>query len=169
MRPLASIFALLLSGCVTMPETYAPPVQRKPVMIEEFPALQSRIDMNHPAAPMHLVRDVSPMLESGAWRWAYEKPTVMLSAPAEKGVRFIADITLPEVTFRQTGPVSIRVSVNGREIGSVRYAAAGDHQINLKVPDGLLMKGADTTIIMQQDKVHERHAFILTRIGLVTQ
>ena len=171
MRLVVFLAAGVFTGCVQMPETYAPPVQRKPVFVQDKGPIRSEFSMHEPSSAAHLVKDVSEKLEAGAWRWCFEKPTLLLAAPDRTGVRFEADITIAEQTFKVTGPVEIKVSINGRELGSVNYDSPGPKQIKMPVPEGWLQKDADHVVVLAQDKLYEagdrKLSFILSRAGFV--
>src|SRR3954466_15610220 len=101
--------AVLLAGCVGIPDTYAPPDQRRPLSVEDPSPLKPYIKMNDPWATSHFVRDIGQDLQGGTWRWTGQHPTMMFLLPAVTGRKFVSDFTIAELTFEQTGPVTISV------------------------------------------------------------
>lgn len=171
MRLLLAIAVLCSTACVKMPESYAPPEQRKPVFVQDYGPIRSVVAMNDKDAPSHLIKDVSEKLEGGSWRWCFERPSLLLAAPDRANVSFEADITIVEQTFSKTGPVRIKVLINGRELGNVSYESPGPKQIKIPIPEGWLQKNADHVVVMVPDKLYEagdrKLSFILTRAGFV--
>jgi len=165
---------LCTSACVSQPQTYAPIEDRRPLNVNVASTLSTYLRMNDPAAPRHFVRDIRPWTEEDTWRWTGEHPTLMLAAPKPKGVRFNADVTVPETSFRETGPVTITVVVNHRELGQWRFESPGHKIINLPVPDGWLRIDIENMIEMPIDKTfvapgddNKPRGFVLTSVGLL--
>jgi hypothetical protein len=61
MKSLAMLVPMLLgaSACVTMPEVYAPPIQRKPALAEDAPRASKRLlRMVEPETDAYIVQDL---------------------------------------------------------------------------------------------------------------
>src|SRR5437879_3567505 len=95
--------AVGLGACQNMPEPYAPPMQRQP--FENFPPHRI-VNMGDPDASAHFVQDISDKLE-GNWRWCQQRPTIRVRSRSNENLRYVIDFSLPEVTFRDTGPVTL--------------------------------------------------------------
>lgn len=154
-----------------MPEPYAPPVQRQPFE-EGRPHRISRIvDMSDGDWTAHVVQDIPPG-EPGAWKWTGQKPTLKIMTRSNQGLRYVIDFALPEVTFKQTGPVTMTFLVNDHVLASVRYTASGEQHFEKAVPPEWIDPAKDTLVAASIDKVWVAPAdgaklgFILTRIGL---
>jgi hypothetical protein len=154
-----------------MPEPYAPPVQRQPMETFRPYRIKRVINMSDPDAPAHFVQDIPGGLE-GSWRWTLQKPTVKVRVRSNDDVKFVIDFTLPDVTMKDTGPVTVTFSVNGHVLEAVRYAASGREHFEKPVPaewivpdqDALLAAEIDKLWVSKEDGV--KLGFILTRIGL---
>ncbi len=85
----------------------------------------SFVAMNHPRAELYFVSDVGKTLEGNLWRWAGKRPTLRFRVPSSERLSFTADLTIPELTFSDTGPVTILFVVNGHALDSVRYDTPG--------------------------------------------
>jgi hypothetical protein len=163
----------LAGGCKRYPDTYAPPEQRQPLTLEEPPSLQSFIRMSDAMAPLHFVRDIRPKLEGNAWRWTLKSPTLQLHAPKASGMKFVAEVTVPDVTFKDTGPVAITVSINDHKLETFAFDQPGSRRIEKPIPDGWLSTENDNKVVMEIDKTWTAAAdgftvgFILTSVGFV--
>lgn len=130
------------------------------------------VDMSEAAAENHIVKDVLLGPTTAGWRWTMQNPTVTVRVQAAIGLKFHTEFTLPDATFRDTGPVTIRFFVNDHELAAQRYDSAGVKQFEAPVPPAYLHAGADNTLGAEIDKVwvskHDgaRLGFILSRIGL---
>jgi hypothetical protein len=155
-----------------MPEPYAPPVQRSP--LEEFrPYRAARIvNMADPDAESYFVRDITGGLEGGAWRWVGKRPTVRVRPRANEGVHYSIDFTLPEVTFKDTGPVTISFLIGDHLLESVRYATAGSKHFDKLVPAEWIAPGEDVLVAAEIDKLWVSKTdgatlgFVLISLGL---
>lgn len=145
--------ALALTGCVNIPDTYAPPVQRHPVAGPDTSRLKHFIAMNDPAAEDHFLADIGP-LEGGAWRWTRQNPTLRFVLPATKGLKFVTDFSLSSDTMKVTGPITINYFVNGHPLDSVRYEKAGEQHFEKPVPAEWLNEGQDIVVKLALDKVY---------------
>lgn len=165
--------AALVCSCVSQPDTYAPPTQRKPLSVEDQSALKPFLNMNDPEAKFYLVKDVSPALEGGVWRWARQNPTLMLTLPTTTGWKFAADIGISELTFKDTGPVNLTVIVNDHELTKAHYDEPGPKHIEQPVPPEWLRTNAENLVSLNIDKVWVAPedkvvlGFVLTRAGFV--
>jgi hypothetical protein len=154
-----------------MPEPYAPPVQRHPFE-DARPHRMSRIvNMADSDSPAHIVQDVVPGLPA-PWRWTNQKPTFKITARTNQGLRYVIDFSLPEVTFKATGPVTMTFLVNDHVLDSVPYTAQGEYHYEKAVPAEWVAPMKDTMLAASIDKVWVsptdgvKLGFILTRIGL---
>jgi hypothetical protein len=94
---------------------------------------------------------------------------------ANDGVRYVVDFALPEVTFKETGPVTVRFYVNGHELDSVYYARPGIQHFEKPVPPAWIPSGRESIVSAEIDKTwtdpsdHKQFGLILTRMGLTQQ
>lgn len=148
---------LILAGCVAQPDRYAPPMQRKAILGPEKSHLKHFIAMNDPYAEEHFIRDVRP-LEAGYYRWTGQKPTLQFVLSSTRDLKFKADFSISSETFRQTGPFHIEYYVNGRLLEKVLYDSPGEKRYEKPVPAEWLVKGGDTVVAIELEKVYVAEA-----------
>jgi hypothetical protein len=118
-----------------------------------------------------IVRDISNFA-NGTWRWTGQHPTVRLPRGNSQDIRYVIDFTIPEVTFKETGPVTISFYVNDHLVDRKSYTAPGTQHFEKAVPPNWIDEGNSTAVGAEIDKVFvskndgERLGFILTSIGL---
>jgi hypothetical protein len=148
------VLSVLLAGCSSAPDTYAPPVQRQPLTVPATAgSLSYFVTMSDPFAGAYIVRDVSDTTESGGWRWTYRHPELRFFVPSVKHLYFSMDFSFPERIFRETGPVTLTFSINGRPFDRARYEKGGQQHYRKEVPPGLLEADAENTVAIEPDKV----------------
>ena len=168
MNRFAVLLLVILSGCESVPE-YAPPAQR-PLFEGYKPRAARVVNMEDVDAALHFVRDFS--YGTPAWRWTLQRPAVKIKVRTDDPLKYTIDFTLPEVTFKDTGPVTIAFTVNDRVLDRVRYTAPGYQHFEKAVPRDWIPNGQDATIGAEIDKMWtskedgSRLGFIITRIGL---
>lgn len=163
---------LLLSSCTQMPDAYAPPVQRKPIE-DATPYRVSRvINMNDPDAASHIVKDIDGGVQGGSWRWAFQRPTIQVILRSTENQKFVIDFAIAQVTFKDTGPVTLSYSVNGHLLDKVRYTTSGEKHFEKPVPSQWLKQDMTTLVSAEIDKLWTapqdgaKMGFILIRMGL---
>jgi hypothetical protein len=161
----------LLTGCVNIPDSYAPPVQRKPLGGTEPSAFGHFVNMSDPNADAYIVKDVSDAAEAGSWRWARKRPELRFFLETTEHLNFKADFSIAESTFRETGPVTISILINGKPLDTIKYAEPGEKHFDKPVPPKLLRAKSVNFATLEIDKVWVSKAdgatlgFILTRAG----
>ncbi len=169
----ALLLALAMAACVGIQDTYAPPDQRKPLSVEDPSPLKAFIRMNEPWAPSHFIRDISQELQGGTWRWTQQRPTMMFLVKSTKGQKFSSDFTIADLTFQQTGPVTISVTINDHLLDKATYSKSGYQHFEKPVPEAWLHAKAENVVVMEIDKLWVAPAdkatfgFILTTAGFV--
>lgn len=144
---------ILLSACVTIPDSYAPPIQRKPIDGIEPAAGKAFVRMGETSAASYIVGDVNEAIEGGGWRWTKRKPTLRLQLKRITNQKFEADLTIAANTFRETGPVSITFTINDHELARESYTEAGRHTFKKAVPAEWLHMAGDNIVTMEIDKL----------------
>jgi hypothetical protein len=169
--PLIAGAAVLAASCQNMPEPYAPPVQRQPFEDARQHHMVRMVSMSDGDVMSHIVQDIAPG-EPAPWKWTGQKPTIKVILRANQGLRYVIDFSLPEVTFKDTGPVTLSFLVNDHVLESVRYTASGEYHYEKAVPPEWVELFKDTMVAASVDKVWvaptdgAKLGFILTRIGL---
>jgi len=68
------VFFCFLAGCANIPDSYAPPMQRKPLTGTEPSEFGHFVNLSDPNADAYIVHDSSPAVESSTWRWTRKRP-----------------------------------------------------------------------------------------------
>jgi hypothetical protein len=146
-------------------------VQRQPLEEKHQPP-SPLVEMGAPGARNSFVQDISEKLE-GSWRWCQQKPTVKVVVPSNLNLKYMADFTVPEVTFKDTGPVTIAFTLNDHLVDRVRYTKAGQLHFEKPVPAAWVLVDKPNLLAAEIDKMWvskedgSRLGFILARIGLI--
>ena len=172
MRQRLSILVVLLAAtsCTRLPETFAPPPQHAPLTVAPSSGLGYFLSMSDPQADLYLVHDFQDH-GPGTWRWAYSHPVLRFFVPDVPRLRFIMDFSLPERTFRETGPVTLTLRINGAYFDKQIFDKPGPLQYAREVPAGLLRPNAENRVAIDPDPVWVSKAdggrlgFILSRAG----
>ena len=167
-------FSLMIGACscVSIPDSYAPPVQRKPVELE-LPPVREYIRMSDPIAMNHVLNDVATDLHDATWRWTGKRAALRFRVKSVRNRALAVDLTIAEETLRDTGPVTIRFLVNNRELDKVRYDTPGPRRFEKPVPPEWLKTDFDTLVAFEIDKLWiskldgQQFGFILTQAGFV--
>lgn len=164
--------ALLLAGCVKIPDSYAPPIQRRtPEEITQ--SLTRHIHMNAPNAMDHIVGGVVPELQSNLFRWALQRPVFRFRVPRTDNLKLQVDLAINEHTFKDTGPVTIRFFVEDHLLAERKYDKPVGDVFEQPVPPAWLTTDRPVVVRLEIDKLWKSPAdgaergFILTKIGFV--
>jgi hypothetical protein len=122
--------------------------------------------MSDPAADAFIVQGFRAKSE-GVWRWALDHPVLRFMLPETGPLKFAMDFTLPEATFRETGPVTLAIWINGKALDRARYQKAGEYHYEHQVPEAWLRVNGENRVAIDPDKcaTPERLGFVLTRAG----
>ena len=167
---MAAAFAV---SCVQFPNTYVPRGEREPMVIEKPVHQKTFLNMNDQDAPRQFVRGVGIEVFGGAWRWAGQEAVIDFGAVKSGRAKFVADATVPEITFKDTGPVTISVAINGARLETIVVNRSGDIRFEKDVPPELLRRDVPNTATFTIDRLWTRpgdgqtFGFILTRAGFV--
>jgi hypothetical protein len=167
-----AVFAVAAGGCVSIPDTYAPPMQRRALAGPDTSHLKHFVAMGDQYAPDHFLKDVNLSLEGGSWRWTGQAPTLRFVLKSTHNLRLVMDFSISGETMKQTGPVTITYWVNGKVLDKVHYDKPGEQHFEKAVPEEWLYKG-DNIVTAELDKVYIAEAdgvklgFPLVRIGFV--
>ena len=99
----------------------------------------------------YIVRDISNTTE-GRWRWAYNHPEMRFYVTKTAGVKLAVDLSIPQATFKDTGPVNITLSVNGHPVEKLHFDKPGDRHADTAVPAEFLKAREDNLLAMEADK-----------------
>lgn len=172
-RLLLPAAALALAGCLKQPDVFAPPEQREPAVLDEDRPRLHYVPMSAAEAPAHFLTDILPELHDGLWRWALQHPALEVRAPTTRGMKFRAQLTVPEITLQQTGPVLIEVFIDNRKFTERRVSEPGEIVIEEPVAADWLTTSRPIVIRFAIDKLWVspldgvKRGFILTGAGFV--
>jgi hypothetical protein len=169
----ALLGCVFLASCVSQPDIYAPPAQRKPLDEEILVRKVPVIDFSQAGADSSIVQDIARGGQPGPWRWTGKRPTVRLTLLSANNLKFHAEFAVPEATFKDTGPVTLSFFVNDRLLDRQRYDTPGQKTFEKPVPAGWLQTPGSNTLAIETDEVWiskddgAKLGFILSEIGLV--
>ena len=141
---------LLLASCTRDPGWLPLPAQQSLGLGPDPGGVGPAVRMADPDANDYIVRDIGLM--PGIWRWAFLHPELRFRVRHSEGLRFTAEINIPEVTFKVTGPVIVAYSVNGRRLAFVRCDHPGTYTIDQAVPPAWLAPGAYIHVTFDADR-----------------
>ncbi|MBI4875233.1 MAG: hypothetical protein HY822_11430 [Acidobacteria bacterium] len=148
-------------------------MQRNALPEAEQAAIGFLVSMNDPNAESSFVRDISPALEGGQWRWTYVRPELKMHLKSVRGLKLVWEIGLAVATFERTGPVTISFFVNGQPAGKLPCPKPGDYRFEQPVRPSLLRANGENFIAAQADKLWVsptdgvKLGFTLTRAGFI--
>jgi hypothetical protein len=160
-------------ACGGLPEVYPPPEQRKALEGSDYAYLGHFARMDDPEADAYIVKDVAGFVEGGSWRWTYRRPELRFFVRNPAGLKFSMDFVIADATFRQTGPVTLSILLNGQPLDKMRCPKPGERHFQTPVPAGLLQANVVNTVAIEPDKVWVSPqdgavlGFILLRAGFV--
>lgn len=144
---------LLLSSCTPVPQWYSIPTQRTGRPETEPVGLGSFMTFGDRQASEYVVADVLAGSGTEVWRWTNQRPTLKFVVLETGSWAFQTVFALPEVTWKQTGPVTLRVFVNEQLIATAANLPTGRHELRWPVPAGLLKANVETIVRLEVDKV----------------
>lgn len=160
-----------LAGCSRQQDVYAPPEQRRPLAVSQPSFVGPFADMSDPNADAYVVRDVSLSVEGGSWRWTNARPELQFYLTGVDNVKYAMEFAIADATFKETGPVTLSVFVNGALLHKERYAKPGPYKMEIPVPASMLKAAAVNRVAIEPDKVWvsktdgAKLGFILTAAG----
>lgn len=141
-RCLFLILPLALAGCglglQPLPEQRPAPAQEDP------PDYRFFVRMNVPSANPRIVRDIG--VSPAEFRWTGERPAVKVTLPDSGEWVARIEFAIAEATLKDTGPVTVAVSLNGRPLGEGRYEQAGEQALQFPVPPDWFPAGGEATL-----------------------
>ncbi len=150
---LSAAWLLSAHGCSPELEGVPPPIQRSAPPGSEPPALGPSVQMASPEVDSHIVAGIPPGDPGSPRRWTGERPELRFQLAQTRGQKVFVDLVIAEVTFEQTGPVTVRFFVEGRPVGSARYDAPGPKRFEAAVPPELLKAGEPVVLAAEVDQV----------------
>src|SRR5262249_54219902 len=135
------------------PESYSPPVQFSMPPGPE-PAVPAP-DPNRPLIAMadvdwksHVLGGVLESPDGDEWRWCRPSARFRLTPDNVRGLPFYMRVILVDDSFRQSGAVTVAISINGHELARPRFANGGQHEYTHPVPEDWLAAGTPAAITL---------------------
>lgn len=152
-RPAAALalalLCLLSTTACTQDLEYPPPVQRvMPPGPEPLPA-SSLINMGDGTAGTGILKDVLGPQAGVNWRWTNQHPRFRVWFDPARRWEFVARFTVPGVVLKAVGPLTLRMTVNDRELDVRKLDHDQDYSYSKLVPPELL--GSDDSAILGID------------------
>ncbi|HLI86631.1 MAG TPA: hypothetical protein VKV17_22180 [Bryobacteraceae bacterium] len=141
---------LLWSACGQEAGWLAIPAQQSLNLGMDPGGVSAAVRMSDADADDYIVRDIGTM--PGAWRWAFAHPELRFRLRSAGAWRLTAQIAIPEVTFRVTGPVRVTYFVDGRKLGAIRCDHPGQFVIDQAVPAEWLAPGRYLHVTFEADR-----------------
>jgi hypothetical protein len=133
---LVAIAGVLAGACGRRVGSFLLPAQQSLDLGPDPGGLRGMVRMDDPDADVFLVRDIST--QRGLSRWAFQNPELRFRVKDAHKLKFAVEFTVPDVTFRVTGPVTVSCAVNGKTLATMRCDHAGDYRLEHAVPEGLV-------------------------------
>ena len=144
---LVSMAAVLTASCGREAGVYPMPAQRGTDLGEVPGGLGAFITMDDPLSDDYLVKDIGTQRDYR--RWAFQHPELRFRLKQPISWKFTAEFSIPPVTYKVTGPVTVEYAVNGRTLGAMRCDHAGDYRLEKAVPEGLIKTGEVTRVTFE--------------------
>jgi hypothetical protein len=164
------LLSTALSTTACQDRWYSVPPQRQPPA-DYHPHAARVVNMDDYDADLRFVRDIAPKTDT-SWRWTGQRPAIKIKVRAINNLTYTIDFTLPDITFKYTGPVTVAFTVNDHVLDRVRYDTAGYKHFEKEVPPEWLTIDADAIIGAELDKMWtspgdgKSFGIILTQMGL---
>ncbi len=89
--------------------------------------------MSDPDTDAFITQDVLPA-SGGAYRWSGEHPRFKMWLDDAAGREFLLKFALIRENFRETGPVTVSITVNGRLLAAPVFTAAEEYEYRRATP-----------------------------------
>ena len=93
-----------------------------------------------------IVRDINP---GGGSRWTRDHPELKFFVPRQPGLRFSMSFWIANDTFRDTGPVTLVVKINGNVLGSILCNEVRNYRFEQPVPLEWVRTGAPVVVLAE--------------------
>ncbi len=147
------LLCLLAAGCTPPPQWYPVPYQRVLTVGADPAGLGEFVNFSQRAAQEYVVSDVLEGSPNDVWRWTNQNPTLRFFLLEPHDWQFQVNFTLAESTWKTTGPVGLRVLLNGQVLGTATGLGQGRHEKSWVVPLAMVKAKAENIVRLELDKV----------------
>jgi hypothetical protein len=130
--------------------------------------------MNGRDAPAHIVSGVVPDPDqNNPWRWCLERAEFRFGLRTTRGLRLRAEVGTPDITMKDTGPLTIRTWVENHLLLEHKFDQPGNATLQQEVPEEWLTTAVPVRVRLEVDKVWvspqdgARRGFLLSKVGFV--
>lgn len=149
MRYCLLIPAVLLCACA--PSLVPLPPQQAAAQAEDPPDERFLVRMVVPSADKRIVQEIGGT--AAMFRWTAGEPAVRVKLPDAGPWLARMEFAIAEATWKETGPVTVTLLLNGRTLGVSRYERFGEHEFAVPVPAGALPGGGEARLSARIDPV----------------
>ena len=125
-----------------------------PACTADFMANFCLVENSIPGSERAMLRDFMSG-PAGRWRWTFERPALLMSAPKRPNTKFSMDFVIHSATFKDTGPIRLSVIINGQKIGEKLYTSAENQTFTAAVPDSALRDDGIALVETRLDKYYQ--------------
>lgn len=147
------MLCLLATSCTPVPQWYPVSYQRVLTVGADPAGLGEYFSFGQRAAQEYVVAEVLEGSPNDVWRWTNQNPTLRFFLLEPEGWEFQVNFTLAESTWKSTGPVGLRVLLNGEVLGTAAGLGQGRHEKRWAVPSALIKPKAENIVRLELDKV----------------
>jgi hypothetical protein len=104
---------------------------------QDPPRVRSVLRMSEPDADAFIIQDVLGYA-GGIFRWTGERPRFKLWLEDASDREFVMRFALIASNFRETGPVTVSITINGRALATPVFAIPREYEYRHPVPRALL-------------------------------
>ena len=146
------------------------PEQRQLLTLPPATGLGYYVSMSDPNSSTYVVRGIAGRTED-PWRWAYEHPVLRFRAPDVGPLKFMLHFYLPPRTFRETGPVTLTFTINGKFLDRARFKVSGQLHYSHAVAPEFLNKKNENLVAIDPDPVWvskedgQKFGFVIAEAG----
>ncbi|MDZ4802212.1 MAG: hypothetical protein SGI92_28980 [Bryobacteraceae bacterium] len=176
---LAIPLALCCAGCAPTPSWYGVPAQHKPFVdkvpqVVSIPEFGEFVRSEETDAERYFIKDVKGL--EGTWRWTFAEPEFrFFIRPTGKSRKFHLELGINDRTFKDTGPVNLVITVNGKVLGRPTFTKFGDQTWEADVAPDMLLPDSENRVLIkvlnpwQAADPGVRLGFLLHAVGFLSQ
>jgi hypothetical protein len=133
------------------------------------------LEMGHPEAPKHLLRDCMGTADKSPLIWTFEKPALLFHVSKGANTRFKMEFLVPPETFKKSGPFTMTVRLNGKPIGRQAIDVPEAHTFEAAIPMNILRDDGLALVETTLDKYYIAETdgqilgYLLGNAGFVTR
>ena len=108
------------------------------------------VKFNDRDARNFVIRDIST---GSKMNWTFAHPEMQFPVEPHPNLRFVMHLWMSGNTLKQTGPVTIRVQINGRPVGEIHCSQDIEYWFDKPVPQEWLRSGEPVRVLAEADRL----------------